>query len=109
MGTFNSDEVKFSVDQAEIASTGNIYEAISVISKRANSISQDIKAEIDTKVQEFTPIQRADTMEDTENPERIALSRHYERKKKPCSIAISEWMEGKVFYNYEQEEQIDMD
>lgn len=98
----DSDEVKFGIDQSEISvKTGNIYEAISIISKRANQISLDIKAEIDHKVQEFTP-QRYDLLsEETENPERIALSRHYERKKKPCSMAISDWLDGEIGYDYE--------
>lgn len=104
MSDIKDSENSFVVDQTEIAKdTGNVYESIVAISKRANQISSDLKGEIDSKVKEFLPLQKVDSIhEDVENPERIALSRHYERNKKPCLMAVKDWLGGRVSTAYQE-------
>ncbi len=77
--------------------TGNIYESVTVISKRANQISVEIKEELNKKLQEFASY--TDNLEEVfENREQIEISRFYERLPKAVSIASSEFAEGNVYF-----------
>jgi DNA-directed RNA polymerase subunit K/omega len=77
--------------------TGNIYESIATISKRANQISVEIKGELSTKLEEFASF--TDNLEEIfENREQIEISRFYERLPKPSLIAIQEYLEKKIYY-----------
>ena len=50
--------------------TGNIYESVNIIARRANQISAELKAELNKKLQDFSS--PSDTMEETfENREQI--------------------------------------
>lgn len=79
------------------APTGNIYETVSILSKRANQIGKDIKEELNRKIEEFaTP---NDNLEEIfENREQIELAKFYERIPKPTLIAIQEFMDENVYY-----------
>lgn len=77
------------------ATTGNIYESINVIARRANQINTEIKHELANKLSEFS--YTSDNLEETfENREQIEISRYYERMPKPSLIAIEEFLAGKV-------------
>jgi DNA-directed RNA polymerase subunit K/omega len=77
--------------------TGNIYEAVAIMSKRANQISTEIKEELSGKLQEFSS--HTDNLEEVfENREQIEISKHYEKMPKPTLISIQEFLEDKVFY-----------
>ena len=77
--------------------TGNIYETIVVLSKRANQIGSELKAELDKKVEEFTPA--TDNLEEIfENREQIEIARFYERLPKPTLLAIDEFLKGKTYF-----------
>ena len=77
--------------------TGNIYESIAIIGKRANQISVDIKQELSKKLQEFAS--STDNLDEVfENREQIEISRFYEKLPKPSLIATQEFIEGKVYY-----------
>ena len=77
--------------------TGNIYESISIISKRANQISGEIKEELTNKLAEFAT--STDNLEEIfENREQIEISRFYERLPKPSLIAIQEFFDDKIYY-----------
>lgn len=79
------------------APTGNIYESVIIIAKRANQISAEIKQELSQKLDEFSNY--ADTLEETfENREQIEISRYYEKLPKPSLMAISEFEEGQIYY-----------
>ncbi|CAM1353902.1 MULTISPECIES: DNA-directed RNA polymerase subunit omega [Tenacibaculum] len=79
------------------ASTDNIYEAISVIAKRATQINSDLKKELVDKLDEFATYN--DSLEEVfENKEQIEVSKFYERLPKPHAIAVDEWLDGKVYY-----------
>lgn len=76
--------------------TGNIYQSIVVVSKRANQISATLKEELTQKLQEFNT--STDNLEEIfENREQIEISRHYERMAKPTAIATEELLEDKLF------------
>ena len=77
--------------------TGNIYETVNIIARRANQISPELKAELPRKLADFSS--PTDTMEETfENREQIEISRYYERLPKPVLIATEEFLDGELFY-----------
>ncbi len=79
------------------APTNNIYEAISIIAKRANQINGDIKKELLEKLDEFATYN--DSLEEIfENKEQIEVSKFYEKLPKPHSLAVQEWLDDKVYY-----------
>ncbi len=87
--TYNKDVIE--------APTGNIYEAITIIAKRANQINSEVKKELSDKLDEFATYN--DSLEEVfENKEQIEVSRFYERLPKPHAIAVEEWIEGKIHY-----------
>jgi DNA-directed RNA polymerase subunit K/omega len=84
--------------------TGNIYESIVVISKRANQISANMKEELHGKLAEFASSN--DNLEEVfENREQIEISKHYERMAKPSLIAVEEFLNGKVYHRNPTKEQ----
>ncbi len=84
------------------APTGNIYETVMIIAKRANQISVDIKQELSKKLEEFSSY--ADTLEETfENREQIEISRYYEKLPKPVLTATKEFEDNKIFYRKAEE------
>ena len=77
--------------------TGNVYESVAIISKRANQIAAQMKDELSKKLQEFGSNQ--DNLEEVfENDEQIQISRYYERLPKPTLIATQEFLEDKVYF-----------
>ena len=79
------------------AATGNIYETVNVIARRANQINSELKQELAAKLSEFSFA--TDNLEETfENREQIEVSRHYERLPKPTLIAVEEYLEGEVAF-----------
>ena len=77
--------------------TGNIYETVAIIGKRANQIGVEMKNDLSKKLQEFASYN--DNLEEVfENREQIEISRYYEKLPKPTLIATQEYIEGKVYY-----------
>ena len=77
--------------------TGNIYETVAIMSKRANQIGLDIKQELDKKIEEFAP--PTDNLEEVfENREQIEIAKFYERLPKPTLIAIEEFLEEQTYF-----------
>lgn len=77
--------------------TGNVYETLRIIGKRANQISVEMKNDLEKKLQEFASYN--DNLEEVfENREQIVISRYYEKLPKPTLIATQEYLEGKVYY-----------
>ena len=86
--TYNRNEIE--------ATTGNIYEALSIIAKRSQQINLDIKKELHEKLDEFAT--HNDSLEEIfENKEQIEVSRFYERLPKPQAMAIEEWLNNKIY------------
>ncbi len=86
--------------------TQNIYEAISIVSKRANQINIEIKKELLEKLDEFATYN--DSLEEIfENKEQIEVSKFYERLPKPHALAMQEWLEGKIYHRNTLDENSD--
>jgi len=84
------------------APTNNIYEAISVIAKRATQINSEIKKELLEKLDEFATYN--DSLDEIfENKEQIEVSKFYEKLPKPHSLAVQEWLEDKIYYRNTKE------
>ena len=79
------------------APTGNLYESISIIAKRANQINVSLKEELHNKLEEFAS--HTDSLEEIhENKEQIEISRAYEKMPNPSILATQEFLENKVYY-----------
>src|ERR1041384_6734110 len=77
--------------------TGNLYESIVVISRRANQIAVTMKEELHRKLDEFTV--HADNLEEVhENKEQIEISRIYERMANPTLQSMNEFMDDQIYY-----------
>lgn len=77
--------------------TGNVYETVCVIGKRANQISVEMKKELEKKLQEFAS---ADNLEEiSENKEQIEISKFYEKLPKPTLIATQEYIDHKLYFS----------
>ena len=77
--------------------TGNIYETVCIIGKRANQISSEMKEDLEKKLKEFATMN--DNLEEiNENREQIVISKYYEKLPKPTLIATKEYEEGKMAF-----------
>lgn len=90
--TISRDMVQLSAD------TGNVYETVMVIAKRANQISQELKQELHSKLEEFQTIS-SDDATNVEDSEQMELSRQYERMPKATLIAAKEYESGDLYHN----------
>lgn len=90
-------------DVDKIASpTGNVYESVVVMSKRARQIAVNIKEELNNKLAEFATT--VDNLEEVfENREQIEISRFYERMPKPTTTATEEFLEEKLQYRMREQ------
>ena len=77
--------------------TGNVYETVIVVSRRANQISVEMKQELNKKLEDFASY--TDNLEEVfENREQIEISKYYERLPKAPLIALQELEENKIFF-----------
>ncbi len=77
--------------------TGNIYETVCIIGKRANQISAEMKEDLEKKLKEFATMN--DNLEEiNENREQIEISKYYEKLPKPTLIATKEYEDGKLAF-----------
>ena len=77
--------------------TGNVYETVAIIGKRANQIGLEMKNDLSKKLQEFASYN--DNLEEVfENREQIEISKFYERLPKPSLIAIHEFLNDEIYY-----------
>ncbi len=91
LNTITRDMVELSSD------TGNIYETVCIIAKRANQIAGEMKHDLEKKLQEFATL--TDTLEEiSENREQIEISRYYEKLPKPTLIAAQEYADHKIHF-----------
>ncbi|SJL26770.1 DNA-directed RNA polymerase subunit omega [Porphyromonas gingivalis] len=91
MDTITRDMVRLSED------TENVYETVMIIAKRANQIGQQMKQDLEKKLQDFSSSN--DNLEEVfENREQIEISRYYEHLPKPGLIATAEYEQDKLYY-----------
>lgn len=82
--------------------TDNVYESVTVISKRARQISATVKEELNSKLAEFAST--VDNLEEIfENREQIEISKFYERMPKPTNLATDEFLEGELTHRLKEE------
>ncbi len=85
------------------AKTGNLYESISIIARRANQINITLKEELHNKLEEFAS--HTDSLEEIhENKEQIEISKAYERMPNPALLATAEFMDDKVYFRKNDED-----
>ena len=86
------------------APTGNLYESIAIISKRAKQIASNMKEELNSKLAEFAST--IDNLEEIfENREQIEISKFYEKMPKSTIMAIEEFLSGEIYYRYRDAEE----
>jgi DNA-directed RNA polymerase subunit K/omega len=79
------------------APTGNIYESIVIVAKRANQINVEIKQELNRKLEDFSSY--TDNLEEVfENREQIEISRFYEKLPKSTLIALQEFLDNEMYF-----------
>jgi len=84
--------------------TGNIYQTVMVIAKRANEIAIEMKDELDKKLEEFSSY--TDNLEEIfENQEQIEISKFYEKLPKPVLYAIEEYIRGELEFEIPEDEE----
>lgn len=84
--------------------TGNIYETVAILYKRANQIASAEKKELTKKLEDFK--NERDTMEEMfENREQIEISKYYERQPKPALVAVEEFIAGELYYRTAKHEE----
>lgn len=85
--------------------TGNLYESIAIVAKRANQINISVKEELHNKLEEFAS--HTDSLEEIhENKEQIEISRAYERMPNPALLATQEFMESKIYHRKNEEQDL---
>jgi DNA-directed RNA polymerase subunit K/omega len=83
--------------------TGNVYESIAIISKRANQINIALKEELHNKLEEFAS--HTDSLEEIhENKEQIEISKAYEKMPNPALLATQEFLDDKVYFRKNEED-----
>ena len=87
--------------------TGNIYETVRIISKRANQLSVEMRDEIRERIQEFANYQETLDETPTENSEQIEISKYYEQLPKSTLVATTEFLNGEVYFRLPNEESQD--
>jgi DNA-directed RNA polymerase subunit K/omega len=99
--TGNNVETRNLADLKE--KTGNLYQSIAIIAKRANQINISLKEELHNKLEEFAS--HTDSLEEIhENKEQIEISKAYERMPNPALLATQEFMEDKVYFRKNEDD-----
>ena len=79
------------------ARTGNVYETLAIIAKRANQIHADLKQELHSKLEDFAS--HSDSLEEIhENREQIEISRYYEKLPKTTIMALQEFLNDETYF-----------
>lgn len=101
----NAPKTTITYDRDVIAKqTGNLFESISIIAKRADQIGLDLKEELVNKLKEFETYNEG-LEEIFENKEQIEISKFYERLPKPTALAIEEWLKEQIYFRDPNESQ----
>ena len=87
----------------------DVYEAIVIASKRARQIHQDIKIELNQRIETLNQLTNTpETEEETDitaNPDQLKISLEFEKRPKPTDVATQEVIARKVKYRYKEIEQ----
>lgn len=84
--------------------TGNLFEAVAILSKRSRQIATRTKAELDDKLSYFEGF---DT--EIEDPrfqeEQVRISLEYEGRPEPTEMAIQEMFDSEIYFRDPQAEE----
>lgn len=98
---YNSSAQARDIDRL-VNRTGNIYESLAIISKRADQLNVQIRRELAEKLEEFAVV--TDTIEEVqENKEQIEISKFYEKLPNPALIATEQFFGNKLHWAYRQD------
>ncbi len=100
----NTPSVVETKNLSEIKShTGNLYESIAIIAKRANQINISLREELHNKLEEFAS--HTDSLEEVhENKEQIEISKAYEKMPNPAILATQEFLESKIYHRRNEDD-----
>jgi DNA-directed RNA polymerase subunit K/omega len=83
--------------EALAAKTGNLYETVAIISKRARQVASNTKSELDDKLSYFEGF--GPEMEDARMQEEQAkISIEYEQMPEPTEVAIKEVLNDEIYH-----------
>ena len=86
--------------------TANVYETVSILSKRANQVGLEMKEELNQKISEF--VSTTDNLEEVfENREQIEITKYYEHLPKPTLIAVHEYLNSEIYFRNPHKERPD--
>ena len=86
--------------------TGNIYETVAVLTKRANQIAAEEKRELHRKIEEFS--NSNDGIDEYyENREQIEVVRRFEQMPKPALVATEEYLNHELYYRNPAKEDLE--
>lgn len=77
--------------------TGNLYESLVIMSKRANQLSTEMKEDLEHKLQEFSSYNDG-TEEGEQNNEQVEISKFYEKMPKPVLVAAKEFEIDEIYW-----------
>ncbi len=76
----------------------NLYEAVVIASKRARQINDEMKMELNQRLE---PVIAKETEDDTiMNQDKLNISLEFEKRAKPTLESINELLEGKLSFRY---------
>ena len=78
--------------------TGNLYETVAVLSKRARQLSAKTKAELDQRLSYFEDLSLDPAEELRSNEDQLRISLEYERQPKPSRAAVDEMQDGELYF-----------
>lgn len=84
--------------------TGNVYETIAVLAKRANQISSELKTDLNEKIADFNNALSDNLDEVYENREQIEIAKFYENLPKATLLATEELLDGKIYFREPEQE-----
>ncbi|MEZ5014252.1 MAG: DNA-directed RNA polymerase subunit omega [Chitinophagales bacterium] len=83
--------------------SGNLYESINIVGRRAEQITQQVRSELHGKLEEFASHQ--DNLEEVfENREQIEISRYYEKLPKSTLLALDEFKNHELYWRMRDED-----
>jgi DNA-directed RNA polymerase subunit K/omega len=88
---------------------GDIYEAIVVMAKRSRQLHQEMKIELNQRLETIQQLQTTTSETEEEmnggtNPDQLKISLEFETRPKPTEVAINEVMEEKLEFRYKEPE-----
>ena len=87
------------------AMTGNLFESVSILSKRSRQISSKVKSELDDKLAYFEGFEQE--LEDPRfQEEQAKVSLEYEAKPEPTEMAIDEMEANDIYFRKPTEEDV---